>query len=254
MSHAPLVPGRDVAIYTESSVLTPATYADFVSRVRELLLAGERASALTLWESVVEILHHPARGGQQLLGFPDFPPLRVAPCVDMECARCQGQRGGFRFPWRGEWSRRRSVVREGVDPSAAWAAYHGDRSLLALEEVQALAAGPTRDSIVPPDVQSLVDASLHPLSCLSVAELFIHWGVMLQGYRDWYEPWVLPPPGPHPCGPSVHVCSCHVELVGGPPLQRSLAASLSRMRVSHLAHLTYETSRAVPGVLGCTHL
>ena len=75
MPHALPVPGIEVAIYTEAPVLPPAANSDFVVYICELLSAGRRDYALLLGESVVEILHHPARGGQQLLGY----PLQVAP-------------------------------------------------------------------------------------------------------------------------------------------------------------------------------
>ena len=53
----------DVAIDTEASVFPPASFADFVARVRVILVA-------VLSESAVEIVHHPARGGQQLREVP----------------------------------------------------------------------------------------------------------------------------------------------------------------------------------------
>ena len=93
-------------------------------RASALLAAGRRDAAIVLWESVVEILHHPARGGQQLLGS-RLPPLyRPGPWLwwSQACARypvspsascsstgvscCRGARSGTSPGWcaRGIWS------------------------------------------------------------------------------------------------------------------------------------------------------
>ena len=161
MTHAAPLPGLDVGVFTHEAIYTPGAYLDFQSRVRELIAAGDRGGALMLWNSVVEVLHHPARQGWALHGERELPLLRVAPCVGYSRARCHNQRGGFRFPWIGVWTRRSVLAQPGAHPVRASVAYHGDPERFTLAEVQAVGTSLTADDLVPPYV--------HPLSLLSPA-------------------------------------------------------------------------------------
>ena len=80
----------------------------------------------------------------------EFPPLRVVPCIDYSRARCLHQRGSFRFPWIGTWTRRSVLAQPGADPVRASVAYHGAPERFTPAEVQAMETSLTADDLVPP--------------------------------------------------------------------------------------------------------
>ena len=54
----------------------------------------------------------------------EMPPSVKMPCCDPTCARCSEHRGGFKFPWIGQWSSRGVVIPAHVAPDAAWDFYY----------------------------------------------------------------------------------------------------------------------------------
>ena len=63
-----------------------------------------------LWVSVVEIQHNRPTMDREagLSGIP--PSVRVAPCTEMPCQRCDQRRGGFHFPFVGHCTSADAVV------------------------------------------------------------------------------------------------------------------------------------------------
>ena len=112
---------RDVATHTAHAVLSAAAFADFQSEVVRLQAAGDGRGAVRLWTSAVEVVHKPW-GRLPMVRPPGLPPLRWSPCMDATCQRCLEQKGGFKFPWLGPWTRRRVLVAHGITPAEAWEA------------------------------------------------------------------------------------------------------------------------------------
>ena len=108
------------AYHAEENVLSPATYQEFSTEVRSRWSRGAYASGLALWASVIEIQRNPPNMCRE----PDLPgivpPIRVAPCTQIPCPRCEQLRGGFRFPYIGHFTSASAVVPEGYNVAAAW--------------------------------------------------------------------------------------------------------------------------------------
>ena len=93
------------AYHTEENVLSPATYQKFANEVRNRWRRGAHASAMGLWVSVVETQHNPPTMGREA-----ELSVRVAPCTEMPCQRCDQRRGGFHFPFVGHYTSADAVV------------------------------------------------------------------------------------------------------------------------------------------------
>ena len=106
----PTVPGRDVAMYTSSRVLSPGAWADFADRVRALVAEGQRARAQLLCDSVLQ-LNHVGQHPEARLSVEGFV-ITQFPCTELGCQRCIAGYGGFRFPWVGSWTRRGTLAQE----------------------------------------------------------------------------------------------------------------------------------------------
>ena len=108
---------QHAALHTMCQILSSASYSDFRARIHELFEAGEVHGALALWASCVEIQHFPPMPDRNL-EYPDLPPIRVRPCTQLPCARCEGRRGGYQFPFGGVhcgqqcWSHRVLTLRK----------------------------------------------------------------------------------------------------------------------------------------------
>ena len=120
------VPGVDFAVHTDRPILSTGAYLDFKRHVGNLLEQGNHGKARMLWLSAVEVLHAPfVQAPLPLVDSGEIPHLQFAPCIDAQCARCDGSLGGFKFPFIGTWCRRAVLVQEGASAEKAWAAYHG---------------------------------------------------------------------------------------------------------------------------------
>ena len=119
------VPGVDFAVHTDRPILSTGAYLDFKRHVGNLLEQGKHGEARMLWLSAVEVLHAPfVQAPLPLVDSGEIPHLQFAPCIDAQCARCDGSLGGFKFPFIGTWCRRAVLVQEGASAEEAWAAYH----------------------------------------------------------------------------------------------------------------------------------
>ena len=110
-------------MHTDRPILSTGAYLDFKRHVGNLLEQGNHGKARMLWLSAVEVLH------------------AFAPCIDAQCARCDGSLGGFKFPFIGTWCRRAVLVQEGASAEEAWAAYHGCYEEDRLSEAMVAEAG-----------------------------------------------------------------------------------------------------------------
>ena len=69
--------------------------------------------------------------------------------MDATCARCAEQRGGFQFPWLGDWTRRRVLVAHAITPFEAWEALAASDDKLDIMLVAAYGSGLTAEDIAP---------------------------------------------------------------------------------------------------------
>ena len=136
------VPGVDFAVHTDRPILSTGAYLDFKRHVGNLLEQGNHGKARMLWLSAVEVLHAPfVQAPLPLVDSGEIPHLQFAPCIDAQCARCDGSLGGFKFPFIGTWCRRAVLVQEGASAEEAWAAYHGCYEEDRLSEAMVAEAG-----------------------------------------------------------------------------------------------------------------
>ena len=136
------VPGVDFAVHTDRPILSTGAYLDFKRHVGNLLEQGKHGEARMLWLSAVEVLHAPfVQAPLPLVDSGEIPHLQFAPCIDAQCARCDGSLGDFKFPFIGTWCRRAVLVQEGASAEEAWAAYHGCYEEDRLSEAMVAEAG-----------------------------------------------------------------------------------------------------------------
>lgn len=128
------------AVHTDTQILHSAAVVDFIGWVRTLVENGHMEDAAELWDSVAEVVHMPVPESP-LREFASLPPMRRIPCCVEDCTRCREQRGGFRFPWLGVWSRRSLVVQPGMSPSDAWMALGERQELMDIMLVEVYASG-----------------------------------------------------------------------------------------------------------------
>ena len=87
------VPGVDFAVHTDRPILSTGAYLDFKRHVGNLLEQGNHGEARMLWLSAVEVLHAPfVQAPLPLVDSGEIPHLQFAPCIDAQCARCDGSR------------------------------------------------------------------------------------------------------------------------------------------------------------------
>ena len=183
-----------LAVHTEEQLLHPAALLEFRARLRALVEAGEAHEAALLWGSVLEVQHYPPPPPGLLEGLsPGVPAIRAIPCVQEDCARCSGGRGGFRFPFIGSYARRSMLVPVGVPPAQAWNHYHhGGEERFSVEEVRA----PVANRHAPRPCGPLVAASsgARAPSGTTPAQLWMVWRDWHQGEIIWREPAYFPVP------------------------------------------------------------
>ena len=127
-----------VAAHTDVQLLHSAAVVDFLRQIRALLDDEQVGAAAVLWNSVVEIVHIPVPE-QPVREFQALPAMRRITCSEVGCAQCEQQRGGFRFPWLGVWTRRFAVVQPGVSPQEAWMALGNNTETMDRLVVESLA-------------------------------------------------------------------------------------------------------------------
>ena len=152
------VPGVDFAVRTDRPILSTGAYLDFKRHVGNLLEQGKHGEARMLWLSAVEVLHAPfVQAPLPLVDSGEIPHLQFAPCIDAQCARCDGSLGGFKFPFIGTWCRRAVLVQEGASADEAWAAYHGcyEEDRLSEAMVAEAGSGLRAQDIIPMSVSAI---------------------------------------------------------------------------------------------------
>ena len=149
---------QDVATHTAHAVLSSAAFADFQEEVVRRQSMGDDMGAVRLWTSAVEIRHKPW-GWLPMVRPQGLPPLRWAPCMDATCARCADQRGGFQFPWLGDWTRRRVLVAHAITPFEAWEALAASDAKLDIMLVAAYGSGLTAEDIAPTGMEVVLERS-----------------------------------------------------------------------------------------------
>ena len=91
------------AVFTAVLVLSPAAYQDFGAALGTLVRLGRWDEAALLWTDFVEIQHYtPVINGH--IGHAGLPACRVAPCIDMDFARCRDDSTDLTLPHDGsDW-------------------------------------------------------------------------------------------------------------------------------------------------------
>lgn len=181
--------GVSAAVHTDAPILSAAAVSEFLSYVQKLVAEGDGDTALALWCSVVEIVHLPPPPGN-ILEIPGFPPMLRIGCADTECRRCAEQRGGFRFPWIGCWTRRGTLVRPEATPAEAWSEHSRQEDTLDLLLVETYASGWRLSDLVPPQwrrIMELLGPGDVPGSATTEDALGC-WRAWQQGHVCWMDP------------------------------------------------------------------
>ncbi|MCR9103598.1 MAG: hypothetical protein NXI25_26870 [bacterium] len=187
------VPGVDFAVHTDRPILSTGAYLDFKRHVGNLLEQGKHGEARMLWLSAVEVLHAPfVQAPLPLVDSGEIPHLQFAPCIDAQCARCDGSLGGFKFPFVGTWCRRAVLVQEGASADEAWAAYHGcyEEDRLSEAMVAEAGSGLRAQDIIPMYVSAIAGrVESGDLPFVSFRGFMGTWRRWSLGARRWTEPW-----------------------------------------------------------------
>ena len=141
----------------------------------------------------MEVLHAPfVQAPLPLVDSGEIPHLRFAPCIDAQCARCDGSLGGFKFPFIGTWCRRAVLAQEGASADEAWAAYHGCYEGDRLSEAMVAEAG---SGLRAQDIISMYVSAIAgrvesgDLPFVSFRGFMGTWRRWSLGARRWTEPW-----------------------------------------------------------------
>ncbi|CAJ1339037.1 unnamed protein product [Effrenium voratum] len=178
----------DFAVHTDRPILSTGAYLDFKRHVGNLLEQGKHGEARMLWLSAVEVLHAPfVQAPLPLVDSGEIPHLQFAPCIVVQCARCDGSLGGFKFPFIGTWCRRAVLVQEGASAEEAWAAYHGcyEEDRLSEAMVAEAGSGLRAQDIIP--IAGRVESGDLPF--VSFRGFMGTWRRWSLGARRWTEPW-----------------------------------------------------------------
>ena len=163
-----------MAAFTEEPTLATAAWLDFKAHILRLLEAGHLGLARELWESVVEIDHHPALP-LSALSIEGLPPIKRMPCLVQPCTRCSTKRGGFKFPWIGLWTKRAVLVRADRPPSEAWRRYSECGAQLSFDEVRRASLRVSAAELAPQHVVDLTAAVASEQSPLEISDFFLAW-------------------------------------------------------------------------------
>lgn len=186
--------GITVAVHSDVAILHAAAATEFQSHIQRLVDAGKREEALELWQSVVEVVHFPPPPGN-VLQASGLPPMLQIGCADPTCRRCLEQRGGFRFPCLGVWTRRGTLVRTGASPADAWREHAQSEGTLDLLMVEANASAWRLGDLVPPQWRQVM-AALGPgdiPGSASKADAIAVWRNWQMGHECWMDPTVALP-------------------------------------------------------------
>ena len=186
MSVRRAVRGVTTAVHTDTQILHSAAVVDFIGWVRTLVENGHMEDAAELWDSVAEVVHMPVPESP-LREFASLPPMRRIPCCVEDCTRCREQRGGFRFPWLGVWSRRSLVVQPGMSPSDAWMALGERQELMDIMLVEVYASGFYLRDLMPVAWDGMVSRAVEAPGCARVStvfRMFRHWQLGHELWRD----------------------------------------------------------------------
>eukprot|EP00434_Breviolum_minutum_P039089 symbB.v1.2.034695.t1/scaffold4526.1/size39880/1 len=181
------VRGVTTAVHTDTQILHSAAVVDFIGWVRTLVENGHLEDAAELWDSVAEVVHMPVPESP-LREFASLPPMRRIPCCVEDCTRCRDQRGRFRFPWLGVWSRGSLVVQPGMSPSDAWMALGERQELMDIMLVEVYASGFYLRDLMPVAWDGMVSRAVEAPGCARVStvfRMFRHWQL---GHELWRDP------------------------------------------------------------------
>ena len=186
--------GVTQAVHTDVPLLSAAAITEFMGQVQQLEASGQRDAALELWCSAVEVVHMPPPPGN-ILQVPGFPPMLQVGCSEANCRRCAEQRGGFKFPWIGSWTRRGTLVRSNATPEEAWQEHSRQGDTLDLLMVEANASGWRLSDLVPPQWRTIMDL-LGPGDVPGSAtreDALGSWRTWQQGHTCWMDPAISVP-------------------------------------------------------------
>ena len=172
----------------------------------------------------MEVLHAPfVQAPLPLVDSGEMPHLQFAPCMDAQCARCDGCLGGFKFPFIGTWCRRAVLVQEGASAEEAWAAYHGcyEEDRLSEAMVAEAGSGLRAQDVIPMYVSAI--AGRVESGNLPFVSFRASWGPGGDGA------WALgggPSHGPGRAEAGLTLCALHVASINAKPAPSAAAKAL----------------------------
>ena len=179
--------GVTAAVHSDAQLLTPAAAVDLIGEVRSLLEQGRHADAAALWASVAEVVHLPIPE-LQVKEFAELPPVRRIPCCVVDCQRCSERRGGYRFPWLGQWCRWHVVVRPGASPLEAWDALAEDGTKMDIARVEMFASGYSLGDLMPKEWDALLAKAVDAPGCATQHSIYMAFRTWQLGHDLWRDP------------------------------------------------------------------
>ena len=174
--------GTSLAAHTRYQVIHAAAWMEFSAHLQELVAEGREREALSLWASVVELVHFDLSGQPlSIAGLP--PPCAVPRAVRL---RTQVEQGHGQV---GVWNRRCLLVQEGLGPAAAWQRHHASTARLDRLALQWIASDLGPLDILPVHVGLAVERLDTGEDGVDVEEFFGPVRIWQQGRRPWREPW-----------------------------------------------------------------
>lgn len=180
-------------VHTLDDVLHPGARHDFQRHIDGLVSSGRRDEAASLWAAVVEVQHIPV---------PDIPVLdggqlgsmATVVCTEAGCQRCREQRGGYRFPWLGLWSRQAVLRRPTADPPAAWQEWSDCATRLDRIQLAMHSSGLQRQDFLPPEWQEVISRASRFPGCAPLGFVYKVWRTWQLGSPTWVDPFAVPAP------------------------------------------------------------
>ena len=176
-----------LARHCDHQLLHAAAWAEFSSHVASLRAAGKHEEVARLCRSVVEIQHLPITVGLERTQ-PGMQPVAQAVCCQDPCQRCSENRGGFRFPWVGTWTRRGTIVVPGSSAAEAWDRHSRVEGTLDLLELEMLGDEKTPADFSPPAWTRTVRLAADLLGCATRQQVFTLWRTWQLGCDVWQDP------------------------------------------------------------------